>query len=325
MQITKFRPKKKQKLEQQKKIKDEEKRLIEEWGKTRAEPIKIRSFEIPQHYIRMCCRGLSNLLIIESEAGLGKTFMVLNTARQEKKEFAYLNSKITELAFFKFIYKNRNKLVILDDTNILNNDIILNLLMGMCWESNGKRIINWVTTSPKLGDVPETFEFKGQIIILTNKTTPKIEVLKTRGNYYKLQFSYREKISIMKSIAKKPYKDLSLKERKFVLKKLIEKTDETSKNFNFRTLMKAYNFFIYNRKKFDVLLDNSLEKDFDLEVIKKLGGTGLTVKEQVDLFKRITGKGRSIFFEKKKQLKWKIRDFYELSEALSFLGGDDGQ
>jgi len=296
----------KQKFEEQQRIREEEAKLLEEWSKTEAEPIRVRSFEIPQDFIRMCCKKISNGCFLVGEGGIGKSFMAINTIKEENIEFVYMNTSISPLALYKFLYKNKTKLVVLDDVQgIFGEEKAIAILKSALWEVNGKRLICWETTSSKLDDVPELFEFTGQIVILANKLNTKNEnlsALASRVNYQSIEFTYHEKVQIMKSIIKKPYKGITEVQRKEVLNAIIERTDEADVNFNFRTLIKAYNFYIYKKDKFELLLDSILEKDTEIELIKTLSKRQLKINQQIQIFTKVTGKGRSTYFEKKKAL-----------------------
>ena len=298
--------KEKEKIEGQKRLKKEEAELLAEWSKSEPESINIKSFEIPQDYIKMCCRKISNGCFLTGSGGIGKSYTTINTIKEEKREFVYLNTAITPLALYKYLYNHKNALIVIDDIEGVFQDMkSIAILKNALWEIDKKRLIFWETTSNRLDGIPECFEFEGQIIILANKlnlNNQNISALVSRVNYKEIQFTFQEKITIMKSIIKKPYKELLLKDRQYVLKKIIDNTDEANINFNFRTLIKAYNFYIYNKDKFEMLLNSILEKDEYVVLIKKLSERDLSVDEQINLYIRTTNKSRRHYFLKKKQI-----------------------
>ena len=52
-------------------------------------------------------------LVIESEQGIGKTTIVKNALKELNKEVLYINSYTTALAFYKSVYYNRYRQIIL--------------------------------------------------------------------------------------------------------------------------------------------------------------------------------------------------------------------
>lgn len=235
--------------------------LIGDWMKEEPKVKPKNAFDIPKHYIQMCCDGLSNGCLLTGEGGIGKSRLVTDIIKQRKIPYAYLNTFVTPLALYKFMYRNKDKLIILDDVDGLWENRVIALLKAALWEVGGKRVVNWESTSSKLDDIPLSFEFTGQIIILANKLEIKdvnIRAVVTRINHYEFKFSYGDKIEVMKEIITKPYDGLSYSEREYVLNKLIECSNENTKNFNFRTLIKAFNLYIYDMDKFDVLVKEVL-------------------------------------------------------------------
>src|SRR3990167_6264181 len=205
------------KIEQLNKMKDEENKLINEWKKTDFHEIDIKSFIIPQHYIKMVCRNFSKGCVLIGEGGLGKSFMTTNTLIEEKKDFVYLNTHTSPLELYKFIYHNREAIIVFDDVKgLLDNEKSISILKACLWETDGKRIVTMNTMDRLMDNVPKVFEFKGGIIILANRlneTDEHLQALITRCNFYELKFSYKEKLKIMSEITKKPYKQTNETDR----------------------------------------------------------------------------------------------------------------
>jgi hypothetical protein len=161
------------------------------------------------------------------------------------------------------------------------------------------------TTSGKL-DAPNFFEFTGRLIILCNKI-PNLNDLHTRAVlsktiYYEVNFTYNQKIKIITQILNSK-KDLTAEVKKKILKIITENTNVATENLNIRTLEKLVAYIKYDTKIAESLFKQTTQKDTTKEIVWELMNKGLSAKEQISEFITLTGKGRTLFFEIKKELK----------------------
>jgi len=255
----------------------------------------------------MLCRGNTSLSILLGGGGLGKTHSAINVLKTNIKNgtfiyggYRYLNTHITPLALYSLLYKHCNDVIILDDiTEVFLNDVSRNILMGATWEVDGKRIVTY--ESSDLKDLPNLFEFKGAVVVIANRlpNSAVIEAFKSRGLYHELQFTYKEKLALMSSIVKEPYKDLSLKQREKALQLLIKSSGVETKNLNFRTLIKTYNYLKYDECKAEYLIRQELEADEEILKIKEWAEQGLSTAEQTRQYQDLFHKTRRSYFRKK--------------------------
>lgn len=251
-----------------------------------------RFYNIPVHFIRMVAGGYANSLVLVSEAGLGKSFLVLKTLSdiglQINRDYVYINSYTTPLALYNLLYQHDDKLLIFDDVEgIFEDRKAISILKAALWNSTGKRTIDYHSTSKKVE--VSSFEFKGRIIFCTNHL-PKNKVISpvlSRIYYHFIRFTKQEIIEIMHEIAKEQYQNLSKEDRMDVVT-YIKDNCEYSK-ISLRTLIKGYELYSYNKDVWTELLQtildndaqtNSLE-DMILSEIKKAGGK-IELKELVE-------------------------------------------
>ena len=247
-----------------------------------------------------------NCLVIESEQGIGKTTIVKNILKQLNKEVLYINSYTTSLAFYKIIYYNRFKNIILDDVYGLYNDEKGISILRALTNTEKVRYINYQSTSDKL-DVPSSFVFEGSITILTNKITNEMDnSLLGRAIHRTINFTLKEKLDFVESIIKFQY-GLNAFEIKEILDFLKINVDETTKNFSFRSVLKIVEFYKHNKEIWKELGLEELEKDEILVFIKDLIAKYKQVNEQVEEFIELTGRSRRTFFRLKKKLVPKCR------------------
>jgi hypothetical protein len=149
------------------------------------------------------------------EAVLGKHDMMANIAGNEKlKKYEVVKGAMSALGLYSKLYQYsdaKNILVFDDCDSVLLDDLSLNILMAAL-DSGSKRMIHWNTDSHMLRreGVPDSFEFKGGAIFITNikfenvkskKLRDHLEALESRCHYLDLTIdTEREKVLRIKQI-----------------------------------------------------------------------------------------------------------------------------
>ena len=237
--------------------------------------------------------------------------MVTSILTEEKIDWEYRNSKVTPLALYKYLYECQKKYsgkkfaVILDDViKLLDDEVIIGMLQGATWAVNGKRIVTYTSTSKAAVDVPQFFEFTGEIIILTNfvKLNEYVKALITRVNYYNLSFTYKVKMKMLEEVAKLPYRNTSELDRENCLNSIKRIASPMSKDLNVRTLIKTFNFYLYNPATVEEMLKGVIIDDVKLVSVKKcLTQFPDDIDMQKQFFHEQTGLGKSSYFVYKKK------------------------
>tara|TARA_Y100000310_G_C20665829_1_gene807402 strand:- start:1188 stop:2192 length:1005 start_codon:yes stop_codon:yes gene_type:complete len=295
----------KKELEREK-IEEAEKNLLKEWKESKNKRIIIdhNHFKTAEHLLNTTIKGYSNCTILFGEGGIGKTHLTFEVIKKHFKgkndDWEYKAGFTTPLAFYRWLYENRNKdLLVLDDVEgLFSNAKTIAMLKSMLWESNGKRIISYDTSWKNAEDLPSTFEIKARFVILANdipkRHNPHIEALLSRVVSYSFNIGFKDKMNIIFKILDD--KDLSLDKKekcKSILNKVVT---ETTQNLNFRTLERLISLVCYNKSKAERLFKETIEIDEDLSLVLKLVKSGLGVKEQVTQFIERTGKSRATYF-----------------------------
>ena len=299
----------KTKVENQERIEKEEQELIDEWKNKKAENIEVSEFDTAKHLILLTTRGFSYATILTGEGGIGKSFLTINTIKQETKDFVYKCGYTTPMSLYQFLYQNKDKLIVLDDIEgIFKDNIALSILKGALWDTDGKRLVQYDTTSKKIS-APSCFEFTGRLIVLCNKiqndTDVSVKAMLSRTNHYKINFTYHQKLKMIKMILNK-HKDISKEQKALVLKILKKNTDVATENFNFRTLEKLISLVRYNEKKAEELFVKTIDINSFQKIVWELMNSGKSMNEQVSSFFERTGKHRSTFYEVKREVKLKM-------------------
>jgi hypothetical protein len=182
-------------------------------------------FDILHEMTKACVSGDIRAMIVSGPPGVGKSFGV-----EQEIEKATMFDKIsgkrlraevvkgsaTPIGLYKTLYKysDPNCVIVFDDCDsILLDDVALNLLKGAL-DSGKKRKISWLSESRALNNegIPDSFEFKGSAIFITNlkfdkmksqKLRDHLDALQSRCHYLDLTLdTMRDKILRIRQIAK---------------------------------------------------------------------------------------------------------------------------
>ena len=176
-------------------------------------------FGILDDMTRAVKRGDVRAMIVTGPPGVGKSFGVekvlskhdvfANVANDEKlKKYEVVKGAMSAIGLYSKLYhfSDRKNVLVFDDCDsILLDDLSLNILKAAL-DSSKKRTIHWNTDSSLLRreGVPDSFEFKGGAIFITNikfdhvkskKLRDHLEALESRCHYLDLTIDTdREKL-----------------------------------------------------------------------------------------------------------------------------------
>lgn len=176
-------------------------------------------FNILDDMTRAVKKGDVRAMIVTGPPGVGKSFGVekvlskhdvfATVAQNEKlKKYEVVKGAMSAIGLYKklFEYSDKKSILVFDDCDsVLLDDLSLNILKAAL-DSSKKRTIHWNTDSRLLRSegVPNSFEFKGGAIFITNikfdnvrskKLRDHLEALESRCHYLDLTIdTEREKI-----------------------------------------------------------------------------------------------------------------------------------
>ena len=270
-------------------------------------------FKLPKELIKIAVNQKQSLILV-GESGLGKTYLTLKTLKEmnlkNEDDFIFINSYLTPLALYKKLYEFRNKTIVLDDCeNILTDNTSISILKSATFNSVGKKLVSYFSTTEKLEDTPTTFEFSGTLIILLNRIPRKcnyeVKSLIARCLNYDLKFSWKEKVVILYMMAK----NLNIPSR---IVDFIKANSSEAMELNFRTLIQSNLIFEYyrqhpsenNGRSWEIVVKELLFRSENsyLRILIDLENSGKSVEEQVKLWNEKTGLGRRSFFLYKKKV-----------------------
>ena len=182
-------------------------------------------FAILDDMTRAVKKGDVRAMIVSGPPGVGKSFGVekvlgkhdvfATVAQNEKlKKYEVVKGAMSALGLYSKLYEYREAkhILVFDDCDsVLLDDLSLNILKAAL-DSSKKRMIHWNTDSRLLRNegVPNSFEFKGGCIFITNikfdhvkskKLKDHLEALESRCHYLDLTIdTEREKMLRIKQI-----------------------------------------------------------------------------------------------------------------------------
>lgn len=245
-------------------------------------------------------------LFVLGRAGIGKTYNIISTLEEEGIKYEYRSGNVTPMALYKLLYEHNEKVIVLDDTQgLVRNKASMGVLFPALWSPTPWRMVNWETTSKRLGDVPPIFEFKGKIIFCLNEV-PKstdLDTLVSRCFFYQLGFNYGVLVEIMSAIANEDRDGLSKEERVDILGFIVRNTTPATKNFDLRLQRKIEEIYLYDKENWQMLAEPFLDVDREKQIYLELQMKGLKRKEAIIRFKELTGKSARTYDRIHKEMK----------------------
>jgi hypothetical protein len=182
-------------------------------------------FEILDDMTRACKKGDVRAMIVSGAPGVGKSFgvekvlgkhdLMADIANDSKlKKYEIVKGAMSAIGLYSKLYEYRQEksILVFDDCDsVLLDDLSLNILKAAL-DTSKKRNIHWNTDSRLLRSegVPNSFEFKGGAIFITNinfanvkskKLQDHLKALESRCHYIDLTIhTEREKMLRIKQI-----------------------------------------------------------------------------------------------------------------------------
>ena len=203
---------------------DEVKKVLTETDDEIIERLRQR-FDILDDMTRAVKKGDVRAMIVTGPPGVGKSFGVEKVLEkhdvfadvadnQKLKKYQVVKGAMSALGLYSKLYEfsdKKNILVFDDCDSVLLDDLSLNILKAAL-DTSKKRMIHWNTDSHMLNKegIPNSFEFKGGAIFITNikfdhvrskKLRDHLEALESRCHYLDLTIdTEREKLLRIKQV-----------------------------------------------------------------------------------------------------------------------------
>ena len=221
-----------------------------------------KRFDFVNKLVSMTAKRKAKSVIISGPGGLGKTFSVMDALTKAglrdlssladvsvgsrldlSKCFRFVKGYSTAKGLYRTLYEGSSMTLVFDDfDSVLKDPVALNLLKSAL-DSFGKRYISWNAETRGDDSLPTSFEFKGQIVFITNVDLDKLDqAVKSRSMCIDLTMSQDDKLERMETISKsdKFLPNVSRVTKAAALDFLKSKKDEIS-DLNLRSLIQVTN------------------------------------------------------------------------------------
>jgi hypothetical protein len=182
-------------------------------------------FDILEDMTRAAKKGDVRAMIVTGPPGVGKSFGVekvlgkhdlISTLGERPPKYQVVKGAMSAIGLYckLYNYADKDNVLVFDDCDsVLQDDLSLNILKAAL-DSKKTRMIHWNTDSFKLRNegVPDSFEFKGSCIFITNikfdnvkskKLRDHLEAIESRCHYIDLTIdTEREKMLRIKQIVR---------------------------------------------------------------------------------------------------------------------------
>ena len=181
-------------------------------------------FQMLEDMTKACKKGAVRAMIVSGPPGVGKSFgvekvlgkhdLLEDIGGKRYKKYEVVKGAMSAIGLYCKLYQyaEQDNVIVFDDCDsVLLDDLSLNILKAAL-DSKKNRRIHWNTDSYKLRNegVPDSFEFKGSAIFITNikfdnvkskKLRDHLEALESRCHYIDLTIdTEREKMLRIKQI-----------------------------------------------------------------------------------------------------------------------------
>lgn len=247
-------------------IASDEKRDLES-DKIKTDDLHFDVFKAIELYTIQVSRRKSNSLIVSGMPGIGKTQVVKETLKSigliPDVNYYFATGTVTTAGLYEVLFKNRNGLIIFDDCDsVFKDPDSVNMLKGAL-DTYDVREISKLTkgntfdsTGMSDGEIeekfqesggqklPNKFEFRGQIIFISNLSEDKFDdAILSRSLHVDVHLSKEEVIERMREIMKNINPELDIEMKSEALEYLIYITGNYPVKFdlNIRTLIHSIN------------------------------------------------------------------------------------
>lgn len=257
-----------------------------------------------KHKTKMVAKKKIKGFLLYGEAGIGKSYSVKRAFLEIGEKFELFSGHLTTLEMYNKLFEYKDKNIIIDDVNILNDKKNLALLKACLCEPFD---VQYNTTSSRL-KAPNKFTFMGTICIILNQLPKDNEDLKAvmdRIPSLNFELNYKTKMGVIFELAKQEKEEFELnyEQRLEVARWLRENTSEATKNLSLRLLYLCFAFYDYFKgdEYWKRLAKKQIQEDEYMSLIIQ----GYSEQQ----FIQETGLSRRTFYRYKSKLVPKCHDF----------------
>ena len=280
-----------------------------------------RFYSSLESYTEMVIGGYTKLFMLDAKGGLGKTYNIKNICNEQlddSSKFHHMAGFTTPLELYKTLWKAQQEgtILFLDDVSGITKATKAVDMLKAATDTEGEE--NWISYRSsrdiehpyREGEtIPQTFCFRGKIIMSFNDTPDNrhFDALKDRGTFYQLDFSYEERLELIRELAKlEDFSDLPLKQQQTTAEWIADVTDR-SMEVSIRTFKEICRMRHFGQEEGHNWETMALEV-FNVNpekylIIRMRRHADMPVSEQVEHFEQETGYGETKYYSLLSEIK----------------------
>jgi hypothetical protein len=205
--------------------------------------------------VEMVASGATPSLMVIGMAGVGKTYVVIETINknglQKDTDYVVIKGATSAFGLYSSLYANRERLIVYDDCDsVFSEEKSINILKAAL-DSTAVREISWMskaTVDPDMitdddlanGKLPSRFEFNGRIIFISNLGKNQMDsALLSRSYFIDITLNPEDVVKRIESILKSIMPEAKMAEKQEVLAHMKENPNAMPGGVNLRTFLKA--------------------------------------------------------------------------------------
>ena len=156
-------------------------------------------------YVQLIVNTETTSLIIAGQPGVGKTYTVTNSLEKYNADYIKITGRSTAHALYVALYENNGKIILFDDCDKVLFDTDAISILKAALDSIPKRKISWLSKGEIKSDdgkiIPDSFEFTGKCIFITNSPLKKIDqALCSRSMVIEVAFTPEDMLKYLNTI-----------------------------------------------------------------------------------------------------------------------------
>ena len=203
-------------------------------------------FKFIQDFTEMVGTGAIPSLLLTGSAGTGKSFSVIQAltglCMVEGEDYTVVKGHSSPMGLYQLLHDNQESLIVMDDADSAwKCPISLNILKAAL-DSYSRRVISWQSIAAERTGLPSSFEFKGQIIFISNMDSRKMDpAVVSRTVKCDLTLTNNELIDRMEGIAAEVEVETPMEQKEEVIAFLREHQDNFE-GLSLRTFIQTCRF-----------------------------------------------------------------------------------
>ncbi len=264
--------------------------------------------------------GKFHLLCICGAPGWAKTYTIRRVLTEEGADYQMLDIYSSPLALYNHLADCSEQILVIDDaSDLFFSPKAISILNAATWSGisqSSKRTVTWPSNSEKVSIPP--FEFRGKVIVLANffPEAPQAKALIDRSLHYNIRLAPTKIPDLLLSAAYSSHFEntcCAVQVAKYLGKKALQYESHGHCPISLRTLEMGVEIAEADPESWKDLLgrllpqaDGKLSKEgvnqLSGGLISKLSTSEMTVEQQYEEFRKVTGKSRRSFFYQRKSL-----------------------